>query len=76
MLENNTPWIADGLRSLGSTSDRMSFQNLLIEMLQQNKVEYVHVESSDYDQRFLECVELVQNMLAADTSRLNEPPVI
>ncbi|MNF09783.1 Trifunctional NAD biosynthesis/regulator protein NadR [compost metagenome] len=53
----------------------MSFQNLLIGMLKQNNVEYVHVESSDYDQRFLECVELVQNMLAADTSRLNGPPV-
>ena len=75
LLENNTPWVADGLRSLGSTSDRMSFQNLLIDMLKQNNVDYVHVESSDYDQRFLECVELVQNMLAADTSRLNEPPV-
>src|SRR5471030_2965443 len=73
LLENNTPWVADGLRSLGSTTDRMSFQNLLIDMLKQNNVDYVHVESSDYDQRFLECIELVQNMLAADTSRLNAP---
>jgi len=74
LLENNTPWVADGLRSLGSTTDRSSFQNLLIEMLQQNNIDYVHVKSSDYDERFLECVELVQIMLAADTSRVSALP--
>jgi len=73
LLENNTPWVADGLRSLGSTTDRMVFQNLLIDMLKENGVNYVRVESSDYDQRFLECVELVQTMLAADTSRVSRP---
>ncbi len=29
-LENNTPWVADGLRSLGSSVDRKEFQNLLV----------------------------------------------
>lgn len=33
LLENNTPWVADGLRSLGSEKDRQEFQSLLIEML-------------------------------------------
>ncbi len=33
LLENNTPWVADGLRSLGSSVDRKEFQNLLVEML-------------------------------------------
>ncbi|MDQ2195082.1 multifunctional transcriptional regulator/nicotinamide-nucleotide adenylyltransferase/ribosylnicotinamide kinase NadR, partial [Vibrio sp. A14(2019)] len=32
-------------------------------------VEYVHVESADYDERFLRCVELVQQLLAADSLR-------
>lgn len=32
LLENNTPWVADGLRSLGSSvEDRKEFQNLLVE---------------------------------------------
>ena len=68
LLENNTPWVADGLRSLGSDKDRMEFQTLLIEMLKKNNIEFVHVESSDYDSRFLECVSLVQQLLMLDDS--------
>ncbi len=63
LLENNTPWVADGLRSLGSDNDRQEFQTLLIDMLNQNNVEFVHVDSPDYDSRFLRCVELVQQLL-------------
>ncbi|OSM96585.1 MULTISPECIES: multifunctional transcriptional regulator/nicotinamide-nucleotide adenylyltransferase/ribosylnicotinamide kinase NadR [Lonsdalea] len=66
LLENNTPWVADGLRSLGSKAERAEFQNLLKEMLAQNHVDYVYVTESDYDSRFLRCVELVQNMLGHD----------
>ncbi|MNC83182.1 Trifunctional NAD biosynthesis/regulator protein NadR [compost metagenome] len=62
--------MADGLRSLGSPVDRKAFQYLLEEMLHANNIEYVHVESSDYEERFLRCVELVQQLLAADASRL------
>lgn len=74
LLENNTPWVADGLRSLGSTADRLAFQRLLEEMLRANDIEYVHVESSDYEERFLRCVELVQQLLAADAGRLANAP--
>ena len=63
LLENNTPWVADGLRSLGSSVDRTEFQSMLVEMLEANNVEYVHVEESDYDSRFLRCVELVKKMM-------------
>ena len=73
LLENNTPWVADGLRSLGSSADRLAFQRLLEEMLRANNIEYVHVESSDYEERFLRCVELVQQLLAADAGRLSAP---
>ena len=48
LLENNTPWVADGLRSLGSSVDRKDF---------------VHVKEADYDARFLRCVELVKEMM-------------
>jgi len=63
LLENNTPWVADGLRRLGSDADRKSFQNLLVSMLEENNISYVHVEESDYDSRFLRCVDLVKEML-------------
>lgn len=66
LLENNTPWVADGLRSLGSEKDRQVFQSLLIEMLKKNNVEFVHVDSPDYDTRFLTCISLVQQLLMLD----------
>lgn len=66
VLENNTPWVADGLRSLGSEKDRHEFQSLLIEMLEKNNVEFVRVDSPDYDNRFLTCVLLVQQLLMLD----------
>ncbi|MNY36263.1 Trifunctional NAD biosynthesis/regulator protein NadR [compost metagenome] len=63
LLENNTPWVADGMRSLGSSVDRKEFQTMLVEMLHENNVEFVHVEESDYDNRFLRCVELVKGLM-------------
>ncbi|CAQ82614.1 MULTISPECIES: multifunctional transcriptional regulator/nicotinamide-nucleotide adenylyltransferase/ribosylnicotinamide kinase NadR [Photorhabdus] len=66
LLENNTPWIADGLRSLGSDQDRKEFQQLLEYMLKNNNIEYVNVDSPDYEQRFLRCIELIQQLLAAN----------
>lgn len=63
LLENNTPWVADGLRSLGSSVDRKEFQNLLVEMLEENNIEFVRVEEDDYDSRFLRCVKLVREMM-------------
>ncbi|MER2472797.1 multifunctional transcriptional regulator/nicotinamide-nucleotide adenylyltransferase/ribosylnicotinamide kinase NadR [Photorhabdus laumondii] len=66
LLENNTPWVADGLRSLGSEQNRKAFQQLLEDMLKSNNIEYVNVDSPDYDQRFLRCIELIQQLLAAN----------
>lgn len=63
LLENNTPWVADGLRSLGHPSQRHEFQHLLESLLQKNGVTYTRVEASDYEGRFTRCIELVQALL-------------
>ena len=63
LLENNTPWVADGLRSLGSSVDRKEFQSLLVSLLKENEIEFVHVKESDYDARFLRCVELAKQLM-------------
>jgi len=68
LLENNTPWVADGLRSLGSSVDRKEFQQMLVDMLNENGIRFVHVEESDYDGRFLRCVELVKEMMGESIS--------
>jgi len=51
------------MRSLGSSVDRKEFQTMLVDMLRENNVEFVHVEESDYDGRFLRCVELVKTLM-------------
>lgn len=63
LLENNTPWVADGLRHLGSQEERIAFQNLLIELLNKNNVKFVVISSSDYETRYLECIKLVRQLL-------------
>lgn len=70
LLENNTPWVADGLRSLGSDKERRRFQTLLIEMLDKNNIEYVKVDPPDYDERFLRCVELVRELLMMQSKHI------
>lgn len=64
LLGNNSPWVADGLRSLGDPAERKAFQHLLETMLCANNIDHVHVEFSDYDKRFLRCVDLVKQLLA------------
>lgn len=56
-------WVADGLCSFGSLVDCKEFQNLLVEMLEENNIEFVRVEEEDYDSCFLRCVELVREMM-------------
>ncbi|MFX6152888.1 multifunctional transcriptional regulator/nicotinamide-nucleotide adenylyltransferase/ribosylnicotinamide kinase NadR, partial [Acinetobacter baumannii] len=46
LLENNTPWVADGLRSLGSSVDRKEFQTLLVSLLKENEIDFVHVKEA------------------------------
>ncbi|NDL61362.1 multifunctional transcriptional regulator/nicotinamide-nucleotide adenylyltransferase/ribosylnicotinamide kinase NadR [Acerihabitans arboris] len=63
LLKNNTPWVADGLRSLGNPVDRDGFQRLLEDLLNANNIPFVRIDVPDYDQRFLQCVDLVRDLL-------------
>jgi HTH-type transcriptional repressor of NAD biosynthesis genes len=60
LLENNTPWVADGLRSLGvRLTERVS--DAAGDMLRE-QYHFVHVQEPDYD-GFLRCVELVKELM-------------
>ncbi|XOD70411.1 MAG: multifunctional transcriptional regulator/nicotinamide-nucleotide adenylyltransferase/ribosylnicotinamide kinase NadR [Sodalis sp. (in: enterobacteria)] len=63
LLKNNTPWVADGLRSLGTPSERDEFQQLLEDLLYSNQIHYVRIDVADHDQRFLQCITLVKELL-------------
>lgn len=73
LLQNNVPWVEDGLRSLGSPADRGAFQALLVELMESNNISYVHITETDYDCRFLRCVALVKQLLGdSDSLRLSK----
>ncbi len=63
LLGNNTPWVADGLRSLGSPKQRKDFQQLLISILEKNNIKYIPIDSPDYEERYLRCIELVNQLI-------------
>ncbi|AFP85103.1 multifunctional transcriptional regulator/nicotinamide-nucleotide adenylyltransferase/ribosylnicotinamide kinase NadR [secondary endosymbiont of Ctenarytaina eucalypti] len=72
LMKNNTPWVADGLRSLGTPRDRDEFQRLLEALLHENHIPYVRVDVPDYDQRFLKCIMLVQELLGEQLTVVQE----
>lgn len=67
LLENNTPWVADGLRHLGDNKQRQDFQKLLVRLLHKNKIPFIKIDSADYEARYLRCIELVQQVLNDET---------
>jgi len=64
LLENNVKWVNDGLRSIGETDRREKFQKLLKEMYKEYNIPYIIVKSSDYEQRYLACQEIIKAYLA------------
>ncbi|MCT6892507.1 MAG: multifunctional transcriptional regulator/nicotinamide-nucleotide adenylyltransferase/ribosylnicotinamide kinase NadR [Bombilactobacillus mellifer] len=63
LLDNNMPWIADGLRHLGSSDQRKDFQKLLISILEKNNIAYIEVSSNNYEERYLRCIDLVNQLI-------------
>lgn len=66
-LENNTPWVSDGLRHLGSNQARKEFQSLLKLILNKHSIPYVEINAEEYDERYLQCIELVKGVLKASS---------
>lgn len=66
LLENNTPWVADGLRHLGNPTQRRDFQQLLVSLLEKNNIAFERVDSADYEERYLRCIALASQLLDND----------
>lgn len=63
LLSNNTKWVDDGLRSLGSTKQRQRFQQLLKKLLEKYHVPYIEIESPSYLDRYNKTKEVVEAIL-------------
>ena len=59
MLANNTPWVADGMRSLGSESQRERFENRLKQIFARHHIAPLFIDSPNYHQRFLDAIALI-----------------
>lgn len=52
MLANNTPWIADGMRSLGSEDARSRFESRLLDIFARHQIEPYRISDPNYEQRY------------------------
>lgn len=64
LLNNNTKWVSDGLRSLGNQKQRQQFQQLLKKLLHKHQVPYIEIESPSYLERYNQVKSLVEKILA------------
>lgn len=63
LLSNNTKWVDDGLRSLGSTKQRQQFQNLLKKLLEKHQIPYIEITSPSYLDRYNQTKAIVEAIL-------------
>ena len=59
MLDNNTPWIDDGMRSLGSLDARGRFEQLLIAIFTRHDIEPHLIDAPDYDTRYRQAIAFI-----------------
>lgn len=52
MLDNNTPWVDDGMRSLGTPEARGRFEQRLVDIFARHDIKPHMVEQPDYDARY------------------------
>lgn len=63
MLASNTTWVADGMRSLGASEQRQSFENRLKGLFKQHNIATFYIDNPDYHQRFLQAVGFIDNQI-------------
>lgn len=63
LLNNNTPWVKDGLRSLGGEKQRQNFQNLLKKLLKKHNIDHIEINSPQHSERFAQAKDIVLKVL-------------
>lgn len=63
LLNNNTKWVDDGMRSLGSQQQRQRFQQLLKKLLEKYNIPYIEIESPSYLERYAQVKRIVERIL-------------
>ncbi|MDN5565736.1 MAG: multifunctional transcriptional regulator/nicotinamide-nucleotide adenylyltransferase/ribosylnicotinamide kinase NadR [Psychrobacter sp.] len=63
MLDNNTPWVADGMRSLGDVASRGRFEQRLLDIFERHNIEPYLIDKPDYDARYFEAVAFIDEQI-------------
>lgn len=65
LLANNTKWVDDGLRSLGTENARRQFQELLKQLYQEHEIPYYEISAAGYQERYRLAVDYIQKHIYA-----------
>ena len=52
MLDNNTPWVDDGMRSLGTPDARGRFEQRLVTIFERHAIDPYMIDAPNYDARY------------------------
>ena len=63
MLDNNTPWVADGMRSLGDPDARGRFEQRLVDIFARHNIEPHVIDKPDYDARYKQALLLIDQFI-------------
>ena len=63
MLDNNTPWIDDGMRSLGTPEARGRFEQRLVDIFARHHIEPYMIDQPDYDARYQQAVLFIDQYI-------------
>lgn len=63
MLDNNTPWVDDGMRSLGTPEARGRFEQRLVDIFSRHRIEPYMIDEPDYDARYQQAVLFIDQYI-------------
>ena len=63
MLDNNTPWIDDGMRSLGDLEARGRFEQRLLDIFTRHNIVPYIVDEPDYDARYRQAIAYIDHYI-------------
>ena len=63
MLDNNTPWVADGMRSLGDAEARGRFEQRLLDIFARHDIEPYMIDKPDYDARYQQALVFINEYI-------------
>ena len=63
MLDNNTPWVDDGMRSLGTPDARGRFEQRLLDIFARHEIQPYMIDAPDYDERYKQALIIIDELI-------------